>query len=189
MPGPTFIECDRIDLRVPDEADIPFLIEGVNHPKVRRYITHFRRPHTEERYREERWPYDTNEDGVTLLPVPREGEFADEPVGSVQLAPLDESRGWANLGLWFHPDAWGRGYALDACAHLLDYGFRELSLHRISATVMAPNEGSRTLCERLGFTHEGTVREAHVFDGERVDDERYGLLAREWEGPGAVLDW
>ncbi|WP_254546364.1 GNAT family N-acetyltransferase [Halomarina pelagica] len=187
MPGPTFIECDRIELKTIEEEDLPFLREGVNHPDVRRYIDVFRTPHTEERYREELWPIETGDDGVSLLAVPREGERAGDPVGSVQLYPIDHARGWANIGVWFHPKVWGKGYALDACAHLLDYGFRRLRLHRISASAMAPNEASVALCERLGFVHEGTVRETSFVDGERVDDESYGLLVHEWEGPEAVL--
>jgi RimJ/RimL family protein N-acetyltransferase len=53
---------------------------------------------------------------------------------------------------------------------------------------MAPNDASRTLCERLGFVHEGTARQAQFADGEYVDVERYGLLVDEWESPREVLD-
>ncbi|WP_121823186.1 GNAT family N-acetyltransferase [Halostella salina] len=187
MPGPTFIDCDRIELSPPEEADIEFLQKGVNHPKVRRYVTVFRTPYSEENYREELWPLDTDEDSVTLLPVPKDGEFEGEPVGSVQLAPIQDRDGYANFGVWFHPDAWGEGYALEAGANLIEYGFRDLRLHRVSATVMAPNDASRRLCERLGFTHEGTTRETQFADGEYVDVERYGLLVDEWDGPDTVL--
>ncbi|MEF8859227.1 MAG: GNAT family protein [Halolamina sp.] len=81
------------------------------------------------------------------------------------------------------------GYALEASAHLLDHGFRELRLHRISVTVMAGNDASTRLCERLGFVHEGTTREAQFADGEFADVQRYGLLEDEWAGPTAVLEW
>lgn len=53
MSRPTFIECDRLDLKPPDEDDLEFLTETVNHPRVRRYIGSFRTPYTEERYRDE----------------------------------------------------------------------------------------------------------------------------------------
>jgi RimJ/RimL family protein N-acetyltransferase len=187
MPGPTFIQCDRIDLRPPAESDIEFLVEGVNHPAVRRYIGVFRTPYTEDRFRDELWPVEHEGDGVSLLAVPREGSFADEPVGSVQLYPLDDGDGTANFGVWFHPDVWGEGYALEASAHLLEYGFEQLRLHRVSATAVGPNDASSRLCERLGFVHEGTAREAQFVDGSHVDVDRYGLLADEWAGTDAVL--
>ncbi|PSP28042.1 N-acetyltransferase [Halobacteriales archaeon QH_2_65_14] len=188
MPGPTFISGDRIDLRPPEEEDIEFLQEGVNHPKVRQYISMFRRPYTEERYRDELWPVDSGEDGVTLLAVPTDGEFADDPVGSVQLYPVQDADGYANFGVWFHPDAWGHGFALEASAHLIEHGFRSLRLHRVSATTMGPNDAAGRLCERLGFIHEGTAREAQFADGDYVDLDRWGLLADEWDSPEAVLD-
>lgn len=188
MTGQTFIDCDRLELRPAEEADLPFLREGVNHPKVRHYIGAFRTPYTEERYRDECWPIEHEADAVSLLAVPTGGEHAGEPIGSVQLYPMKDADGYANLGVWFHPKAWGRGYALEASAHLLEYGFRHLRLHRVSATPASPNEASQTLCERLGFVHEGTAREAKFVDGRYVGVERYGLLVDEWDGPAAVFD-
>lgn len=109
-------------------------------------------------------------------------------MGSVQLYPVNLDRRWANLGAWLLPEAWGRGYATGSCAHLLDHAFFERGLHRVSAAPLAPNESSVALCERLGFVHEGTSRELGFVDGEFVDQERYALLGREWEGPDAVLE-
>lgn len=188
MPGPSFVECDRLDLRPAAEEDVEFLLEGVNHPEVRRYVGVFRTPYTEDRFREELWPAEHEGDGASLLAVPTEGEFAGDPVGSVQLYPVQKDDGYANFGVWIHPDAWGNGFALEAGAHLIDYGFRELRLHRVSATTMAPNDDAASLCERLGFVHEGTARETAFAGGEYVDVDRWGLLADEWDGPGAVLD-
>lgn len=188
MSRPTFITTDRLDLTPAEEDDIEFLQEGVNHPNVRQYISSFRTPYTEPRYRDELWPKEHDGDTVSLLAIPKEGHFGGEPVGSVSLSPVRKSDGYANFGVWFHPDAWGNGYALEASAHLIEYGFRALRLHRISATTMTPNEASRALCERLGFVHEGTARETQFADGDYVDVERYGLLIDEWGGPEAVLE-
>lgn len=188
MKRTTYIDCERTRLETPTEEDVPFLQNGVNHPQIREYIGAFRTPYTEQRYEEELWSAETGEDAVSLLVVPDDGEFADEPVGSVQLYPIRDAEGYANLGVWLHPKAWGNGYALEACAHLIHFGFQELGLHRISATAVGPNDASTTLCERLRFTQEGAAREAAFVHGEYVDVERYGLLESEWDGPTAVLD-
>lgn len=188
MTGQTFIECDRLDLRTVEEEDIEFLQRGVNHPKVRRYVSVFRTPANENQYRETFESIDSSDDGASLLAVPHEGEHAGEPVGSVQLYPLNDAQGWANFGVWFIPEVWGDGYAIEASASLIEYGFQQLRLHRISAVVDAPNEASITLCERLGFTHEGTNREQKFVDGEYVDVELYGLLADEWKGSEVILE-
>lgn len=175
MPGPVFIDGDRIELRTVEKEDIEFLARGVNHPDVRRYISVFRTPQNTERYEEVFENIDSSEDDVSLL-ICADGE----PAGSIQLYPVDDSRGWTNLGFWVHPDEQGNGYATEACELIIEYGFRELRLHRISAVAMAPNTASRRVLERVGFTHEGTNRESAFADGEYVDDEQYGLLESEW---------
>ncbi|MFC6960737.1 GNAT family N-acetyltransferase [Halocatena marina] len=185
MSRSTFINCDRLDLKPAEEDDIEFLQDGVNHPKIRRYISVFRTPYNEEQYREELWSKEN--DDPSLLVIPNEGEFAGEPVGTVALSPIIERDGYANFGVWFHPKAWGKGYALEASAYLIEYGFQDLRLHRMSAVTMAPNEASKRLCERLGFVHEGTARESQYATGTYVDVERYGLLIDEWDGPSEVL--
>jgi RimJ/RimL family protein N-acetyltransferase len=175
MPGPVFIDGDRIDLRTVEAEDIEFLTKGVNHPDVRRYISVFRLPHNMERYEETFENIDSSEAGVSLL-IHADGE----PVGSVQLYPVDDSRGWANLGCWVVPAQQGNGYATKACERIVAYGFRELRLHRVSGVVMTPNTASQRLLERVGFTHEGTKRESSFAEGEYVNEEQYGLLESEW---------
>lgn len=187
MPGSLFLDTDRLELRPPEAEDKAFLRQGVNHPDVRRFIGSFRTPTTAEEYDDLYERYDADPDSVSLLVVPKAGDGAGDPVGSVQLAPVDDGRGWANLGAWLHPDGWGRGYATEACAHVLDYGFANMRLHRVSAGIDAGNEASIALAETLGFVHEGTNREDGYRDGRYVDVERYGLLEQEWDGPEAVL--
>ena len=175
MPGPVFIEGERIELRTVEEADIEFLTRGVNHPAIRRYISAFRTPQNRERYSEVFENVDSGEDGASLLVCDD-----DERVGSVQLYPVDDGRGTANLAYWIEPDHQSDGYATEACELVVEYGFEELRLHRISAVTMAPNTASRRLLERLDFTHEGTKRESAFAEGEHVDEEQYGLLETEW---------
>ncbi len=176
MPGPVFIDGDRIELRTVEKEDIEFHTRARNHPAIRRYIQLFRTPQSETRAKESFFEdRESNNDEASFI-ICADGE----PVGSIQLHPIDDSRGWTNLGFWVHPDEQGNGYATEACELVIEYGFRELRLHRISAVAMAPNTASRRVLERVGFTHEGTNREAAFADGEYVDDEQYGLLESEW---------
>ncbi|WP_435196549.1 GNAT family N-acetyltransferase [Natronomonas sp. EA1] len=188
MPGQLFIDTPRLELKTAEEEDKAFLRTGLNHPDIRRYIDTFRTPTTADEYDDLYEQYDGNPDNVTLLVVPKTGDQQGEAVGSVQLAPINDARGWANLGAWLHPKAWGEGYAAEACAHLIDYGFADLRLHRISASIDSANEASIALCERLGFTHEGVSRDDVFADGAYRNRERYGLLEGEWDGPAAVRE-
>jgi RimJ/RimL family protein N-acetyltransferase len=155
IPGPTFVEGDRGTLRTVEKEDLEFLQHGTNHPEIRRYVNVFDTPRNRVQQREAFENVDFDDDATSLLIVPREGSHADEPVGSAQLYPVDLKRRWANLGAWLLPETWGCEYATEACAYLLDHAFLERGLHRVSASVLAPNEDSVALCERLGFAHEG----------------------------------
>lgn len=184
MPGPTFIETARLELRTVEEADADLIQRARMHPEIRRYISGFRAPRSRAAVAED-VPSDT---GVTLLLVPTADDHAGTPVGQVALDHVDEADSWANISFWLFPSARGRGYATEAAAYLVEFGFRERGLERVTANAVAPNEGSIAVLERLGFSHEGTQREKTVVDGERVDVELFGLLRREWAGAEAVLE-
>ncbi len=55
-------------------------------------------------------------------------------------------------------EARGRGYAHVASKLILNYGFRELGLQKISLRVFADNERAIHLYERVGFVREGCLR-------------------------------
>jgi ribosomal-protein-serine acetyltransferase len=67
-----------------------------------------------------------------------------------------------------------------ACRVLLDYAFNDLKLNRVDIYCAAENAKSRAVAERLGFTHEGTLREAQWVRERFVDLAVYGILASEW---------
>jgi len=176
MPGPVFVDGDGIDLRTIEDEDVPFLQTGINHPAVRRYAGGDV-PYNRPRYEDE-W-FDRISSGEVVHLLVCDG---DERVGDVSLAPIDDRRGWANLGYWIHPDHQGEGYATAAARLILSHGFDELRLHRISAAIVAPNGASQRVVEKLGFVHEGTKRDDAFHDGEHVDREMYALLREEWSG-------
>ena len=66
---------------------------------------------------------------------------------------------------------------------IVDFGFRALGLHRITAATGPDNAASRAVLERLGFTYEGHMRD-HVFtNGDWRDSVLYAVLEHEWPGP------
>jgi aminoglycoside 6'-N-acetyltransferase len=101
-------------------------------------------------------------------------------VGDVALH-LDEQGRNAQIGFTLHRWARGNGYATEASARVMEYGFSEWRVHRFEATLDPRNEASQRLLERLGFRHEGTAIESYWLGDVVSDDARYGLLRREWE--------
>lgn len=82
----------------------------------------------------------------------------------------------AEIGYDLMRSAWGNGYMYEALMALLDYAFEELTLNRIEALVMPGNARSRRLLARLGFVHEGTLRQYDYFKGALHDMEMHALL-------------
>ena len=86
----------------------------------------------------------------------------------------------AELGYWIGKPFWGQGYGTEAAKALINFGFRELKLHKIFARAFAHNPASWKIMEKVGMSYEGSFRE-HVFRfGEFVDVKFYGLLKREF---------
>jgi len=86
----------------------------------------------------------------------------------------------ADIGYELSPEYWGRAYATEATRALVDFGFRELGLHRISSWCIADNAASARVLERVGLRPEGRLRENEYFKGRWWDTLLYGLLESEW---------
>ncbi|PHQ53594.1 hypothetical protein BLA24_00025 [Streptomyces cinnamoneus] len=96
------------------------------------------------------------------------------------------------LGYAVAASEWGKGYATDAARTMIDFGFRTLGLHRISAAIGPDNLASINLIERLGFTREGVLRDHVHTNGVWRDSILFSTLAKEWpesqsEGPKTLL--
>jgi RimJ/RimL family protein N-acetyltransferase len=86
----------------------------------------------------------------------------------------------AKLGGAIAADYWRRGYAIDAARTLIDFGFQELKLHRISAAMGPDNATSVAIVRRLGMTYEGRIRDHVYTNGQWRDSLLYSILADEW---------
>lgn len=86
----------------------------------------------------------------------------------------------AKLGYAIAADHWGRRYATDAARTIVDFGFRELKLHRISAAMGPDNMPSIALARRLGMTYEGRIRDHVYTNGQWRDSLLYSVLFNEW---------
>lgn len=127
------------------------------------------------------------------------GSVADHPRRFYDLAVIlraeDRLIGRCGMGLadaemlegtlWYtlHPAYWGRGYTTEAARALIDFGFRELRLHRIWADSDPANVGSWRVLEKLGMRREGHMRENARIKGAWVDSLIYAVLDREWVDP------
>jgi RimJ/RimL family protein N-acetyltransferase len=107
--------------------------------------------------------------------------YSDDLIGVVELDGIVWSHrvGWLGIAIG-DPTHRRRGYGREAIEMTLRFAFTELNLHRVQLTVFSYNMPAIRLYQSLGFTHEGTQREALHRDGAHYDMLMFGLLAREW---------
>ena len=78
-----------------------------------------------------------------------------ELIGSVELQISSDDHGRGVLGYVLTRHHWGNGYATEAAAALLRYGFDELGLRTISATCDPANTASAAVLKKIGMRREG----------------------------------
>ncbi len=90
----------------------------------------------------------------------------------------------AELGYWIGVPYWGHGYATEAAAAAVRFGFETLALNRIFAMHFSRNPGSGRVLQKIGMRHEGTLRQHFRKWDEFVDVECYALLRADYAPPG-----
>ncbi|QLH77979.1 GNAT family N-acetyltransferase [Halosimplex rubrum] len=172
MSGPVFMEAERVTFHPIEEDDLEFFRDLINHPEVREGLAATEPVNMAD---EREWFESLGEDGVQFCL-----RVDGERVGTVSFRQFSEEWGTTELAYFFHPDHWGEGYATEAVRRMVAYGFEERRLGKVWARVFAFNDASARVLEKAGFDHEATLPGQGFARGERVDLERYGVLASEW---------
>ena len=89
----------------------------------------------------------------------------------------------AEIGYCIRRDMWGKGVGTRVASTLIDYGFRELGMHRITAKCDTENHGSYRVMEKNGMQREGVLREEKYIKGVWRDSFIYSILRDEWSDP------
>jgi ribosomal-protein-alanine N-acetyltransferase len=71
---------------------------------------------------------------------------------------------------------------------VLRFGFEQVALHRVEATVLAGNAASAALLHRAGFEREGVLRGRALHQGTFRDVHMFGLTRADWAAAPAATD-
>ncbi len=170
----------RLWLRHFSQADLGTLLAYHNHPTVRHY---------------QGWD-SWDESGAAAFIAAMADAQPGSPGGWFQFAIEQQASGvhvgdvalltmWADsrlgeVGYTIAPAHQGNGYATEAVAAVIDYAFRTLHMHRLTATIDATNRASAALVERLGFRREAAMIQNTWYHGGWCDEYLYAVLAHEW---------
>ncbi|RSS74038.1 GNAT family N-acetyltransferase [Streptomyces sp. WAC06614] len=101
-------------------------------------------------------------------------------VGEAVLNEWDPDNESCSFRIVLVPGTYGRGLGTEATRLIVGHGFEALGLHRISLEVYAFNPRARRAYEKVGFREEGVLRDALLWEGERVDATLMSILAPDW---------
>ncbi|MBI5202590.1 MAG: GNAT family N-acetyltransferase [Elusimicrobia bacterium] len=105
----------------------------------------------------------------------------DKLVGIVAFDPVMSHAQRAQLALWIRTGEEDKGYAVEAGRLAVDYGFRKLALHRLSARIDPTNRAARKVLQKIGFHYEGCLRQDKRLNSRWIDQECWGQLKSEWK--------
>ena len=102
-----------------------------------------------------------------------------EPVGQTALFRID----WIGRMATFYlaiaeKEKWSKGFGKETTQLMIDYGFETLNLNRIQLHVSIENRHAVKLYKKVGFSIEGTLRQA-MFHHNRYDDFYLMALLKE----------
>jgi len=102
-------------------------------------------------------------------------------VGEAVLNDLDPGNRSCNFRIvLFYDRNRGRGLGTEATRLILAHAFETVGLHRVELSVYSFNPRARRVYDKVGFVHEGTMRDALWWDGTWVDADTMSILDREW---------
>jgi RimJ/RimL family protein N-acetyltransferase len=148
----------RLILRRPEESDVEPLMAMDADPEVMQYIGNGAIiPPDPDRALQSvaRWrtQWDEQRFGMCSVIVRETGEYA----GWVTLAVpvfLPEILPAVEIGWRLRREYWGQGYATEAAAELLDFGFAQAGLDRIVSIRHVDNVRSKRVMDKLGLRFE-----------------------------------
>ena len=104
-----------------------------------------------------------------------------ETIGMCGLHEIDHYHQRADVGIRIGKPYWGRGHGQDAVRTLVEYGFSQLNLAKISLQVLTDDERAVGAYRKAGFVEEGRLRDHTWFDGARRDELVMGVRREDWK--------
>lgn len=104
----------------------------------------------------------------------------DTLIGHISFHPCFGNHTY-EIGWVFNPKYYNKGYASEAAASILKYGFDVLKLHRIIATCQPQNPPSYRVMEKIGMRREGHFKKCIPHGEEWWDEYYYAIIDDEWQ--------
>jgi RimJ/RimL family protein N-acetyltransferase len=177
--GDSILVGERVRLRGVLDDDLPTLAKWEMDPGRMATLSNWVVPPSEAAAKEQlaRWGANGKDDVGFAI------ETLNDPaalVGNIALWGARPKDRCATVAIALGREHIGRGYGTDAMRIIVDYGFREMGLHRIQLSVAPFNPGAIRVYKKVGFVEEGRHREYVMHGGHWYDEILMSILDHEW---------
>ena len=183
----TVLNPDRdIQLRVPKESDLIKLATSIFEPENFELIVTFTGYTTDittpKIYLDKKLKprlKETKEGCELLLFIYYKGQLA----GRISAHEIDYKTKKTEIGYLLLKEFRGKGIITRCASELERFLFEDLDINRIELTVDPKNLPSIAIAKKLGYTHEGTLRESYFNEylGEYRDDQIWSTLKSDFK--------
>lgn len=172
-PGPT-LETERLILRPPADTDLDRWAQMMDDPVAARFIGGQQPRATAWRFMATMaGSWALNGFGMFSLIEKASGQWLG------RIGPW-RPEGWpgTEVGWGLHPEAWGRGYAVEAATATIDWVVDHLGWTDVIHCIDPENTPSQAVAQRLGSLNRGAGRLPPPFEDHVV--EIWGQTADQW---------
>jgi len=179
--GRRLLTGERVRLRGLREDDLPAIVRWWQDPELAVFQSGSVVPSSEAATREMFTRWSANQDsagGVGFSIETLAG--ADTPatlIGHLALFDVRSRTRSATFAIGLGAEHMGRGLGTDATCVAIEYGFREMNLHRIQLTAFAFNHRAVAAYRKAGFREEGRRRDGIFHDGAFHDEIIMSVLS------------
>lgn len=168
------LKTDQLLLRQFTDSDLKNIFEGLSDPDVNRfYGVSYKTLDDTKKQLEYFRELEQNGTGIWWAICNRQSLAFYGGGGFNNLSSVHRK---AEIGFWVLRKFWGQGIMSEALPLICRYGFEELRLHRIEGVVETANLICKHSIVKLGFTHEGTHRDAERKNGKYISLDVFALI-------------
>lgn len=161
----------KLVLRQFAEADLERVFAGLSHPDVVKYYGISYKTLEETRQQLTFFnELEKKEKGIWwAICSSRTHEF----FGAGGLNNWNKEHQKAEIGFWLLPRYWRQGIMTEAMPLICNYGFEQLTLHRIEGFVESENMNCKKALAKLNFIYEGTMKDCEIKNGKFISLDIY----------------
>jgi RimJ/RimL family protein N-acetyltransferase len=171
----------RVRLRGAERSDLEKFVTWINDPEVTAGLTLFLPMSSVD---EEKWFENAMQRPQEEKPLVIDMKDGTDwrLIGNSSFFAFDWVARSAEVGIMIgDKTVWNQGFGSEVMTLLLRHGFGTLNLNRIYLRVFAENKRAIRAYEKVGFVHEGCMRQAAYKNGLYSDVLYMSVLREEWD--------